>query len=379
MFDISNFSWPLVSVETQNKISEFLAHGQKSSAQIITGFEKELEEYFSVKHALLTCNATSAAISCFHSLELGPGDEIIGPAFSHWGTILPASISGATIIFADTEPNSLSISLADIERKINSRTKAIVVCHLYGNPVDIVAIRQLCDTNKIALIEDISHAPGATVNLKPIGSFGDISFCSMQTQKAISAGEGGFILTNDTDLYEKCVVLGHPKRIHEISPKWSNFEEVSLGYKFRIAPLMALIGRESFHGLSEQNRIRKLMLDRFLEILGDHKQITSPEPKIGAKRVYWEYDFFLSETMNPELFSKELCKQGVLAGPAKFGFLPALPQFRKNVRKDDFFPNALKNIRRTLLLAPFTKICEDGIGFYASIFREITNSCCNTF
>lgn len=180
------FRWPVITEETIAKIADLLRSGRiHRNPELTEGFESDLCRFFRVEHALLVCNGTAAAFSAYHALGLGSGDEIIAPAFTHWATVVPATLLGCRAAFADVEPDSFGLSMESTERLITPKTRAVVVSHMYGNPADVARLRALCDRHGLFLIEDLSHAPGALVNGAPVGSFGDAAFFSMQATKTV--------------------------------------------------------------------------------------------------------------------------------------------------------------------------------------------------
>jgi len=367
------FSWPNIPEKDIEKIGSILRSGGiYLKENILIDFEKQLCKYFQVKHALLTCNGTSAAFSCFYAIGLKPGDEIIGPSFAHWATVLPAVQLGCKVVFADMEADSFNISVDDILKKITPSTRAIVVCHMYGNPANLRDIKKICKRHNLFLIEDISHSTGALFNGKPVGSFGDVSFFSMQSNKLISGNEGGVLLTNNTGFYTQAMLVGQPKRLYHLSKKWKKFEGVSLGFKFRISPILALLAFESFKRLDAQNSIRREMFLSFKDLIKNNNKIIFPKEHTCAKRVWWEYDLLLQckKSTIPKIIN-ELNKVGIPADKNKFSFLPKLPQFNvKNYNSDDY-PNSLKKINKILVLAPFKKMDLRIMKKYTNIVNRI--------
>ncbi len=371
MIDPSCFRWPIVDEATVTKVAELLRAGRTSlDEELLSAFEAELCAYFGVKHALLTCNGTSAALSCYHALGLGPGDEVIGPALTHWATLLPAVRLGCRVVFADLDPDSLSISVEDVAGKITAATRAVAVCHMFGNPADLRALRNLCRQRELYLIEDLSHAVGATVGGAPVGSFGHVAFFSMQASKMISAGEGGALLTNDSQWYARALALGHPKRRGQLPQPAGPCGDSSLGYKFRPSPLLVLLGRESFRRLDEQNAVRREM---FLEIrrrLGDLGDVHFPEAIPAAQRVWFEYNLLLGDRLpGPAEIAARLREQGVIAEAAKYDYLPDLPQFQGGPQAADC-PHARRHRDRLLLLSPFKRRGYEVLEAYVAALRQ---------
>lgn len=157
-------------------------------------FEADFKAYTGANYAFAVDNATNAlrlsAILC----DVGPGDEVIIPAYTFCATAIPFGMTGATIVWADMDPKTWEISPADIEKKITSRTKAIVVVHLLGMPVDMPTVMEIAQRHNLRVVEDCAQAPGAAINGQRVGSFGDFGCFSFHGAKNITTlGEGGML------------------------------------------------------------------------------------------------------------------------------------------------------------------------------------------
>jgi dTDP-4-amino-4,6-dideoxygalactose transaminase len=177
---------------------------------------------------------------------VGAGDEIIGPSLTYWASVLPAFCLGATIDFAEVEAHTLCIDPNDIERRINERTKAIVVVHYCGYPCDMDPIMQIAEKHRVKVIEDVSHAHGGRYKGRLVGTIGHIGAMSVMSGKALPVGEGGFLITHDRFLYEKAVAWGHYERtgteLHD--PSLAPFAGLPWGaHKYRMHQLSSAVGR----------------------------------------------------------------------------------------------------------------------------------------
>ena len=356
MFDIEYFRWPIFSADTAARIAEMVRDGNVSRDDILTeSLEQELADYFGVKHALLVNSGTAAAYSAFCVAGVGAGDEVISPPYSHWATILPATLLGCKIVFTDVAADSLNPSPANIERAITPATKAVVVCHLYGNPVDIAAIRAICDERGLLLIEDVSHAVGASVSGRRTGSFGDIAFFSMQASKVLAAGEGGCMLTDSYDFHAGAVELGHSKRIKKLAPQWRRYVHSGRGFKFRLSALHAMLARESLRGLNDQLLLRKEMCARFEAALADTPCVRFPRRVTGADRVFWEQELILhTRTIDTADFREAMRRQGVNAFEPNFPLIADLPQLEMERVAKEALP-LIRTVLDRLVILPTLK------------------------
>jgi dTDP-4-amino-4,6-dideoxygalactose transaminase len=249
--------WPVVEREELDAVAEVTAGGAWSSNMVANRLEEQFADYIGVNYALAHNNGTSALHSCAFALGLGPGDEVIAPATSYWATVMPILSVGAIPVFADVEPVFLNLDPQDAERKITPRTKAIVLCHWGGMPCDMDSFADIARRHGLNLIEDASHAHGATYRGRRIGSFGDVAGFSMQTSKLMPAGEGGIFVTDEREYRDRAVLLGHYERVRELEgEEGRRLQHTGYGFKYRISPLNAALGEVALSKLDERNAKR---------------------------------------------------------------------------------------------------------------------------
>lgn len=172
-------------------------------------FEAEFAAYLGVRHALGVTSGTTALMTAMAALEVGPGDEVILPAWTWYADYDAIVLAGATPVFAEID-ESFDIDPEDVAKRITPRTKAIIACHLQGTPCDLEPLLALARARGVRLVEDCAQAVGARYRGKPVGSFGDIAIFSFQVNKTITAGEGGAVVTNDPELFERAL------RFHDV-------------------------------------------------------------------------------------------------------------------------------------------------------------------
>jgi perosamine synthetase len=211
------FTWPIVTAEHEQAVLEVLRAGNMSGLDKTREFEKQFAKWHGVDYALACPNGTSAILESMYALGIGSGDEVICPTITFWASIIQAYMLRATPVFADIDPETLNIDPADIERKITPRTKAIVVVHYAGIPADMDAVMAIAKKHGLKVLEDCSHAHGALYNGKMAGTFGDVAAFSLMTGKAFAIGEGGILITKDSEIYQRSLLWGHYVRHNEIT------------------------------------------------------------------------------------------------------------------------------------------------------------------
>ena len=180
---------------------------------IVREFEQMWRERYATRFAVSVINGTSAIHSAMFGLGIGPGDEVITPTYNWICSIAPAPMLMARPVFCEIDPRTLMIDPEDARRRITERTKAIVAVHLWGNVCDMDALMKLSEETGVAIIEDCSHAHGATYKGRPCGSIGHVGAWSLQGSKPASAGEGGMVATNDVEIFERACLIGQVNRV----------------------------------------------------------------------------------------------------------------------------------------------------------------------
>jgi dTDP-4-amino-4,6-dideoxygalactose transaminase len=211
-FDAGRLHWPIVTDEDEQAILQVLRDGTMSGTEITKQFESEFAAWIGSEYALGTCNGTAALLEAMWACGVGAGDEIICPSITYWASAAPALQLGASVHFADIDPQSLCIDPNDIEHRIGPNTRAIVVVHYCGHPCDMDAILPIARRHGVRVIEDVSHAHGTLYKARPCGTLGDIAAMSMMTGKSFPAGEAGMLVTSDRELYERAVAFAHYER-----------------------------------------------------------------------------------------------------------------------------------------------------------------------
>lgn len=220
------------------------------------GIYQELEnlicDKYNVKHCLLTNTGTSALSSGYFGLNIQPGDEVIVPVYTFIATVTPLLRLGAIPVFADADPISGQISLESIKNLVTEKTKAVAITHMWGYPCDTNNIKNFCEENNLKLLEDASHAHFTRTDDKYLGAIGDVGCFSVGARKIVSGGEGGFLITNDDEIYMRAILLGHFVKRAEveiqtssdlIQQKYKGMES-GFGENYRMHPYSAVMIKE---------------------------------------------------------------------------------------------------------------------------------------
>lgn len=239
------------------KVISMMEEDEISLSPITKAFEIAFATRNGNRYAVCTPNGTFALLAAVFAIGIKEGDEVIVPSFSHWSTSSCVLHFGATPVFADIDGESFNLSAKSIQEKITDKTKAIIVTHIFGNPVNFTELRKLTRNGEIKIIEDCSHSFQAEWEGMRVGTLGDIGCFSLQGDKTLTAGEGGILVTNSTEYYEKVVTLGRIEKIVELSNRqYRKFILTGLGYKFRPHPLGIAIAQDSLERSEELSMFR---------------------------------------------------------------------------------------------------------------------------
>ena len=344
-------SW--ISEEDVQAVSRVAAEGWISSAgPEVRWFEAEFAQYIGSTHAIATMNGTTALHLALAALGIGKGDEVIVPDLTFIASAAAVAATGATPVFADVSPGDWNITPEEVLCHKTSRTKAVLVVHLYGNPADCPAIAKAAPG--LLLIEDTAEACGATRNGRKTGSFGIAGAFSFYANKVITTGEGGMVVTDSEALADRMRFL----RGHAMHPDRRYFHP-ELGFNYRMTALQAAVGRSQLRRidtiLAQKRRIAQWYAERlesFVEVQ------THPSISGDGHGVYWMYSILLQDHKTRDQVIKALEEEQIETRPF---FLPmsTLPPFRSSA--SEACPVSLDLSRRGLNLPSGPTLTENEV------------------
>jgi perosamine synthetase len=266
-------------------VTSCLESGWISSAgAFIERFERAFAEAMGAEHGVACANGTVALHLALASLGLGPGDEVILPAFTMIATINAVAYTGATPVLVDAEPETWNLDPALLEAKITPRTRAILVVHIYGHPADMDAILAIAKARGLSVVEDAAEAHGAKYRGRPVGSLGDVATFSFYANKILTTGEGGMVLARDAEL----AATARRLRDHAFSPErhfWHRYR----GFNYRMTNLQAALGLGQTERLPELVGIRRRNARLYLDGLRDIPGLQLPAERPDVFNVYWMF------------------------------------------------------------------------------------------
>ena len=266
-------SWPQYGEEERKSLDRVIRSNQLFADKEVRAFEEQYARYLGVKHCLGHGNATQALHLALAALDIGQGDEVLVTSYSWISTASCILMQNAVPVFCDIESESLGICPLDLESKITHLTKAVIMTHMFGYPAQIEQIRKICEKYDLALIEDASHAHGAEVNGKKVGTYGDISVFSLHQRKSLSVGDGGLLCTNNDKIAEKVYRL-------------RSFGHDELSYNYRMTEFAGALGQCGLAKLDEQNKIRNKNALYLSENLKSSHKVKVRLPRENEKGVF---------------------------------------------------------------------------------------------
>tara|TARA_Y100000590_G_C15710561_1_gene1010106 strand:+ start:128 stop:1255 length:1128 start_codon:yes stop_codon:yes gene_type:complete len=280
-----------------------------SSGKFVKEFEKKFAKRVNRKFAITVSNGTAALQLAFEALNIKKKDEVILPSFTIISCVLPVIRSGAIPVLIDSDPVTWNMDVTKIEKKITSKTKAIIAPHIYGLPIDMDPLLKIAQKYKLKVIEDAAEVLGLKYKNKECGSFGDVSTFSFYANKHITTGEGGMIVTNSKQIAEKCKSLRNICFNNE-----RRFLHYGLGWNYRFTNLQSAIGLAQLEKLNrfiiKKRNIGKNYNKEFSKI----KIFQTPlNEKKYAKNIYWVYGLVLKKRsfMSLNILMKKLKQEGI--------------------------------------------------------------------
>jgi perosamine synthetase len=292
--------------EEEEALKEVLESGILVSGKKTRSFEKEFADYIGVKQAIAVTNGTIALDVALKALKIGPGDEVITSAFSFIASGNCILFQGAKPVFADVNPRTFNVNPQDVAEKLTSKTKAVIPIHMFGQPAEMDALKEIAGDKKVAVIEDAAQAHGAEYKGQKAGSIGDLACFSFYATKNMTTGEGGMVTTNDEKLASRVRLLMN----HGQSRKYLHD---SLGYNYRMTEFSAALGLVQLKKLDGFNEKRienaKLLTGGLCSFSG----LTPPYVMRDVKHVFHQYVVRVEETflLERDKLVERLTEKGV--------------------------------------------------------------------
>jgi len=277
-------------------------------------FERMISAYIGTKFAVTFNSGTSALHAILLAYKIREGDEVIIPSFTFIATANAVLFVGAKPVFADIEEETLGLDPESVNEKITEKTKAIVTVHYGGCPSKVRELREIANDHKILLIEDAAEAFGARIGSLKVGTFGDSSMFSFCQNKIITTGEGGAVVTNNENVYNRLKLIRSHGRVEDEKYFYSahSGDYVELGYNFRLSNILAALGIAQMKKVDKIIEMRREKASSLTAGLSEIKYVIPPNCPPGYFHVYQLYTIRVPSNMRNALM-KHLTKRGIMS------------------------------------------------------------------
>jgi perosamine synthetase len=371
-------------------ITEVLRSGTLTSTKgnAVHAFERAFAQRLGVGYAIACASGSAAVHAAIAAIDPEPGDEIVTTPITDMGAIAPILYQAAIPVFADVDPRTWNVTAKTVAAAISSRTKAIIVTHLFGNPAAIEEIIALGDTHGIPVIEDCAQAFFARSGGRFVGTIGRLGAFSLQQGKHITCGEGGIVVTDDKEIARRVFLFvnkawgyGDPKPDHYF-----------LAPNYRLSELQGAVAGAQFKKLDRIVLRRRELADRFTKLLVGIPGISIPHIEPGAEHVYWKYALRVDDRViagGPVALGAQLSGLGIASAPRyiqKPAFDCAVIREKRTFGTSGFpftlarpetldytpsrFPGTYEGLASVLVLPWNEKYEEEHIAYLASSIRD---------
>jgi perosamine synthetase len=361
-------SIPYISQQDINSVNKSLKEGWISSdGPNVERFEKKFSKYVNRKYSIAVSNGTAALEIAIKALGIKKDDEVLIPNFTIISNALAVIKQQAKPVLIDCSADNWNIKIEDIEKKINKKTKAIIITHIYSFANDMDKILKICKKKKILIIEDAAEVLGLKYKNKKCGSFGDVSTFSFYANKQITTGEGGMISVNNEALYIKC------KSLRNLCfGKINKFNHDDIGWNYRMTNIQASLGLSQIENINKIIKKKMEIGKRYYYNLFTNRNIRILPPKSNhSKNIYWVVGIVVE---NKKILAVDLAKKlkkfGIMTRPF---FWPMHEQdiFKKmNLFKKAKFPNSSYLARYGLYLPSYYKLKNNEIDYISKIVNK---------
>jgi perosamine synthetase len=342
-----------------------------SEGPFINRFENEFAKYIGQDFGVAVSNGSAALDISIKALGIKAGDEVIMPTFTIISPAQSIISAGAIPVLVDSDPITWNMDVNQIEDKITSKTKAILVVHIYGLPVDMDPILELCRKHELLLIEDAAEMHGQTYKGKMCGSFGDISIFSFYPNKHITTGEGGMILCRDSTVFEKSKKL----RNLAFEPSGRRFIHNEIGWNYRMTNLQAAIGVAQLENIDYHIKRKRQIGELYSNRLKGISNLQLPEQSTSyAENIYWVFGLVTDSEMSTIKIVNYLNDKRIGTRPF-FWCMHEQPVFKEmGLFKEEKYPIAERIARNGFYLPSGLGLSDDEINFVSDTLIDGVNN-----
>ena len=331
-------------------------------------FESEFAAYCGTACGVATSSGTTALHLALAALSIGRGDEVLVSTLTNMATVFAVLYQDATPVPIDIEPDTWNMDPALLERHVTPRTKAILVVHLFGHPVDMDPVLDVARRHRLKVIEDCAEAHGALYRGRKVGGLGDVGCFSFYANKIITTGEGGMLTTDDRDLAERATALKNLA----FGPA-NRFMHTAVGFNYRMTNLQAAVGCAQMRSIDAVIEKKRRVARWYTERLKDIRCLQLPVERAYARSVYWMYHVGLAGDVaeHRDAIRSRLAASGI---ETREGFIPANLQDvfqRQGWARADSCPRANIAARSTFYLPSGPSLTEADVDYVSASLKDV--------
>ena len=372
-------SLPATGEEECDSVRESILSGWVTQGPKVSAFEDKFAELHGVPHALAVTSCTTGLHLALAGLGVGPGDEVIIPAFTWISTANVVLYCGAKPVFADVDPLTNNIDVQDVARKLTDRTRAVIPVHLFGLCADMDGLRSVLPED-VSILEDAACAAGASYKGIPAGGLGDVAAFSFHPRKSITTGEGGMVTTCDSELADRMgkmrnhgAEISEEQRHHGPSP-WRLPEFNLLGFNYRMTDLQGAMGLVQIEKLERFIIERQERAEAYCEAFADLSWLRMPVMPAEGRHAWQAFVTWVDPERSPisrnEIMSK-LNERGVATRPGTHA-VHELGYYREHYGlKPDDFPNARDCAANTMAIPLHNRMDDSDYAYVIEAIRSL--------
>jgi perosamine synthetase len=348
-------------------VATVLRSGMLVQGKNVLALENAFAQFHQSSHAIALANGTATLHLALVAAGIGPGDEVIVPAFSYVATANVVELTGATCVFVDIDIATFNIDVAKIEERITSRTRAIIPVHEFGLACDIEAVITIAEKHDFLVIEDAACALGATQYKKPVGVWGQFGSFSLHPRKSITSGEGGILLLKDEKYAAKIKAL----RNHGIDPGKIEMDFVEAGFNYRMTDFQAALALGQFERLQQALQYKNELANIYFSEIR-HSGMQLPFIPEGHNHTWQTFHLLLGDKLDQKKIIGRLKEKNI---GANYGAqcIPAQTYYFKKYSFESAseFPNAWKAYTKGLAIPLYQRMTKEEVFYIAKTINEL--------
>ena len=377
--DFITFGAPLIGDDEINEVIDSMKSGWLGTGPKVAQFESDFRNYKNINHSIAVNSCTAALHLSLIVSGVGPGDEVITTPMTFCATINAIIHTGATPVLADVDPNSLNIDPTEIERKINSKTKAILPVHFAGRPCDMHSIMSIADKHNLVVIEDCAHAIESEFHGKPTGSFGDFGCFSFYVTKNLATGEGGMITAKSPSDIQRLKSLSLHGMSHDAWHRfgddgYKHYKVIEAGFKYNMMDLQAAIGIHQLKRIDNNWIKRKSIWDKYQSAFKGLSIICPDDVETDTKHAYHLYTIMINKELvgiSRDNFLVEMKNRNIGVG-VHYLSIAEHPYYQDTYKwRTEDYPNAMKIGQETVSLPLSAKLSSNDVNRIVNAVKDI--------